>query len=140
MKTALWITICVCISAVFSKTLASVMFSDRDLSHIGGKFCGDHLSNMVSIVCRGKYNSPHKKSSKKILTMHFAFFIIVFLANDVMEQYEYGEEVPEEQYEYPFLPKRNAFMLLPNEKNKRGIVQECCVKACTLAELQSYCR
>lgn len=67
-------------------------------------------------------------------------WLFVVNNNDVMEQYEYGEDVPEEQYEYPFLPKRNAFMMLPNERSKRGIVQECCVKACTLAELQSYCR
>lgn len=64
MKATIWITTCVCLVWVFSKSLASVIFSDRDLHHVGGKFCGSRLSDILSIVCGGKYNAPHKKSGK----------------------------------------------------------------------------
>lgn len=72
MKTAIWITVCVCAFTIFSNTLATVTLTDRDLRHIGGKFCGDHLSDMVSIVCHGKYNSPHKKSGRYFVSVSFS--------------------------------------------------------------------
>lgn len=52
----------------------------------------------------------------------------------------YGED--EDFAEYPFVLKRNAYNLLKDEINKRdgGIVEECCLKSCSLQELQSYCR
>lgn len=62
------------------------------------------------------------------------------LGDKLTEFSEYSGEIPEEYYEYPFLTKRNAFLLLSSERDKRGVVQECCVKSCMLAELQSYCR
>lgn len=139
MKPVIWITICVCVLSFCSKTEASLTLSERDLHHLGGKFCGGHLSDMLSLVCQGKYNAPHKKSGNGT-NLCAKITRVIFSASDVAEEYEYREDTPEGEYDFPFLPKRNAFMLLPNDKGKRGIVQECCVKACTFAELRSYCR
>lgn len=76
MKTAVWITTCVCAFSIFSKALASLTLSDRDLQHMGGKYCGGHLSDMVSIVCHGKYNSPDKKSGIQVFVKYWLFWFI----------------------------------------------------------------
>lgn len=46
----------------------------------------------------------------------------------------------EDLLEYPFMAKRSVYSILTDEVSKRGIVEECCDKSCSLKELQSYCR
>lgn len=62
------------------------------------------------------------------------FFLPTFAVteDDAAELEESGEE-------YPFISKRSALSVF-TDVNKRGIVEECCLKSCSLAELQSYCR
>lgn len=46
--------------------------------------------------------------------------------------------VQEGQASYEFFSKYQALSMLSN-KQKRGIVEECCVKPCSQAELSTYC-
>lgn len=54
------------------------------------------------------------------------------------ENADYDEDV--DLLEYPFMTKRSVYSILTDEVRKRGIVEECCAKSCSLGELQSYCR
>lgn len=63
MKSFTWLSLCLCIVYMFSKS-SSVLFTEKDLE-LRGKFCGPDLSSALSIVCRGKYNSPRKNHQKK---------------------------------------------------------------------------
>lgn len=130
MKLPTLFSLCLLILYTCSRTLGSMFLTDRELRHMKGKFCGPNLSDMLSVVCHGKYNSPRmqKKSGeffeKKQSNIIEAFLIVIEEESDM----------------YPFLSRNSAFNFLTDGVSKRGIVDECCLKSCSLVELQSYCR
>lgn len=111
-----------------------MFLSERELRHMRGKFCGPNLSGVLSVICHGKYNSPvpHKKSGMKIL-------VVIPVRHVITVTFAVSED-NEEMFDYPFLPKRSAFDFITDGVNKRGVVEECCDKSCSLSELRSYCR
>lgn len=68
MKFPTLLTLCLCAVYLCSRTLGTLILTDRDLRNVKGKFCGPNLATIISLVCRGKYNSPppQKKSSKLV--------------------------------------------------------------------------
>lgn len=133
MKYPTFLTLCICMFYISSKSLGDLILTERDLRHVKGKYCGPVLSDTLSALCKGKYYSPrpHKKSGKFIPRQSLQYQKICYVA-----LYEDNEEFTD----YPFLRKRTAYNFLADEVSKRGVVEECCNNACSMKELQSYCR
>ncbi|EZA56175.1 LIRP [Ooceraea biroi] len=85
------------------------------------RYCGKKLSNALQIVCDGVYNSMFKKSGQEMELADYPF------------PYE----------SFPFVPPERANGMLDRTsarfRRSRGIHEECCVNACTISELSSYC-
>ncbi|KAJ8948985.1 hypothetical protein NQ318_023009 [Aromia moschata] len=58
-----------------------------------------------------------------------------------LDYIDYDTEYPSRNTErhYPFVPKEWATSVIPQRLRRDGIVEECCYKSCSLAELQTYC-
>ncbi|XP_029163216.1 LIRP isoform X2 [Nylanderia fulva] len=88
------------------------------------RYCGKKLSNALQLVCDGVYNSMFKKSGQV-----------------EMEMADYPYEPP------PFLPRARARGMLDRvfggnkryRRQTRGIHEECCLNACSMNELATYC-
>lgn len=136
MKFAAFLFVYLCVVCVCSKALGHEFVMGRDLKQIRGKFCGPNLSTALSVVCRGKYNSPRPKQQKKSSKSNLIIVYLTILIIIIVVVYEDDEEFSD----YPFVLKRNALNFLTDEISKRGVVEECCLDSCSLQELQSYCR
>ncbi|XP_072743372.1 insulin-like peptide 2 isoform X2 [Anoplolepis gracilipes] len=100
-------------------------FNPKRLVGTPQKYCGKKLSNALQIICEGVYNSMFKKSAQE------------------MEMADYPG------YEFhPFMSRERARGMLDgpfgrrsnrNRRESRGIHEECCINACTISELSSYC-
>lgn len=116
----------------------------EQMSKTKGTYCGPNLANTLSMLCKGSYNTrlPVKKSCKHTYWLPVKYFVILFVDNadynDVypQSQFDDGEEV----FEYPFIPKEISNSIFPNRLRKRGIIEECCLKSCSIWELYTYCR
>ncbi|XP_050452134.1 LIRP isoform X2 [Cataglyphis hispanica] len=96
----------------------------RPTMSVPQKYCGKKLSNALQIICDGVYNSMFKKSGQEM----------------EMADYPLAYEFP------PFLPRARARGMLDGpfagrryRRQSRGIHEECCLNACTISELSSYC-
>nr|QMS43293.1 insulin-like peptide 2 [Grapholita molesta] len=84
-------------------------------------YCGRSLSVAISELC---FLQRHSKRSEGN-----------FLGNDIPPYYI-------EDYGGPWLPPHKARGLGFSSRNKRlvrGVVDECCIKACSMEELLEYC-
>lgn len=95
----------------------------RPTRNVPQKYCGKKLSNALQIICDGVYNSMFKKSGQE---MEMADFPL--------------------NYDPLFLSRARARGMLDGpfagrryRRQSRGIHEECCINACTMAELSSYC-
>nr|CAH7713178.1 unnamed protein product [Callosobruchus chinensis] len=90
------------------------------------KYCGSHLAQALSAICRGNYNTLYKMNPYTKRHAHF-------------ESSENTEDV-----QFPF-QKRPDASLLSNYARRRkrgagkGVYNECCEKSCSREELSSYC-
>ncbi|XP_067215027.1 LIRP isoform X2 [Linepithema humile] len=84
------------------------------------KYCGKKLSNALQIICDGVYNSMFKKSVQEMQMADYPVYS-------------------------PFMSPTKAQGILDGRfagrrrRESRGIHEECCLNACTISELSSYC-
>ncbi|XP_060531314.1 LIRP-like [Cylas formicarius] len=108
----------------------NILGSPYHLMHKREKFCGPKLTEMMTLVCGGIYNSPQKKSPFDLFSGYADYY----------ENNESSENmIPDEEPDFPFVRKALAKSLLSNQKRDGGIVNECCEKSCTLKEMRMYC-
>ncbi|XP_018572613.1 LIRP-like [Anoplophora glabripennis] len=88
------------------------------------RYCGSHLTNTLSMVCRGRYPSYDKKS-----------YGDGFSYNEYEGDYN---DISDNDVDFPFLSKEYSRFFVP-QKIRRGIVDECCHKPCSINELRNYC-
>ncbi|XP_065331398.1 LIRP-like isoform X2 [Cloeon dipterum] len=85
------------------------------------KYCGKHLANALHLVCDGVYFVP--EWNKKSLP-------------DTQDYWQ-------DESNYPFRSRASASQLIPSNRRvrrkPRGIVDECCLKSCSIQEMKSYC-
>ncbi|GAB1865445.1 LIRP protein [Camponotus japonicus] len=100
-------------------------FNQKPPTSVPQKYCGKKLSNALQIVCDGVYNSMFKKSLDQEMEM---------------ADYPFAYDSP------PFLSRARARGMLNGpfagrryRRESRGIHEECCLNACTISELSSYC-
>ncbi|XP_029669125.1 LIRP isoform X2 [Formica exsecta] len=116
----------------------------RPTMSVPQKYCGKKLSNALQIICDGVYNSMFKKSGQareEGSTGHRDInFDYVRTQEMEMADYPLAYEFP------PFLPRARARGMLDGpfagrryRRESRGIHEECCLNACTISELSSYC-
>ncbi|KAK9870933.1 hypothetical protein WA026_009895 [Henosepilachna vigintioctopunctata] len=88
------------------------------------KYCGPNLSQTLSTVCRGNYNTLTRKT-------------------DAIEKLGYRNENYDSDKEaaiYPLIRRSRAVSMRTNHaRSKRGVFNECCQKACSQRELSYYC-
>nr|QHB80549.1 insulin like peptide [Carabus violaceus] len=96
-------------------------------------YCGSTLSDMLSMVCQGRYNTKfHKKSSYAI-------------ESDSDEDYGYVQQqqpyLEDTMLQFPYRTRANAASLISGtfRRYTRGIIDECCRKPCSIKEMRSYC-
>ncbi|KAF2899627.1 hypothetical protein ILUMI_06554 [Ignelater luminosus] len=107
--------------------------TEQEMKEMKGKFCGSHLSEMLSIVCNGVYNNRQKKNN-------------MYSRNELSNRDDYQEIEPIEYSDepilsFPFRSKLRAKSIIPVEfrKRSRGVASECCHKSCSLWEMAGYC-
>lgn len=87
------------------------------------KYCGQNLSNALRLLCDGVYNSIIKKNVQEM----------------AMEDYPYSDEL------YPFRSAVIANAMMGHyagrrfRRQSRGAFDECCLKPCSIQELNTYC-
>ncbi|XP_056648825.1 insulin-like [Diorhabda carinulata] len=86
------------------------------------KYCGKRLTNMLFIVCKGKFYNPRNRRSASYSSLDNDYPI------DISTDYD-SDSV------YSLLQK-DFLTVIPN---KRQIVKECCEKPCTVETMAQYC-
>ncbi|XP_072743378.1 insulin-like peptide 2 isoform X3 [Anoplolepis gracilipes] len=121
-------------------------FNPKRLVGTPQKYCGKKLSNALQIICEGVYNSMFKKSAQareEANTQSRRDINFDYVRTQEMEMADYPG------YEFhPFMSRERARGMLDgpfgrrsnrNRRESRGIHEECCINACTISELSSYC-
>lgn len=123
--------------------VAVVFFASADNSDVRTAqdhkkiYCGQHLSQALSAVCHGNYNTLTKKQEGKPnhspepfgqSTTHNFFF-------SVYNRWD------QKRPDYPYKSKQAASSLITGfrRRRKRGVFNECCEKPCSHEELSTYC-
>ncbi|XP_055846323.1 probable insulin-like peptide 3 [Episyrphus balteatus] len=86
------------------------------------KLCGKKLPDTLDLICENGFGTKTKKSIDPV---------------DYYNDIEEGIQLPFDQF--PFISKFEANALAKSRRRRFGIADECCKKACTMAELRSYC-
>lgn len=92
------------------------------------RYCGSTLANILSLVCKGIYNTKFNKKS--------------YQESDSDEDYGFGQQQQYiEESKFPFRSRLNAAALVPGafRRFSRGVYDECCSKPCSTKEIVSYC-
>ncbi|KAG7210233.1 hypothetical protein KM043_011782 [Ampulex compressa] len=100
------------------------IFRYRQKRHAVSKYCGNKLSSTLQAMCDGVYNSMFKKGGREMEMNDYPLRI------DEL----YLLKSPSSAKEMMFPRARERF-----RRQSRGIYEECCVKACALEELKTYC-
>ncbi|KAG5893916.1 hypothetical protein JTB14_014524 [Gonioctena quinquepunctata] len=91
-------------------------------------YCGTHLAQALSTICKGNYNTLIKKNN------------YYRRARDTSGSMS---DMPSEDPGYPYQKKSEATNLMGGTKRRkrysRGVYNECCEKSCTREELSTYC-
>ncbi|XP_001814181.1 LIRP [Tribolium castaneum] len=90
-------------------------------------YCGRRLSETLSTVCKGNYNTLNKKSD------------IHEMGASRRPGYP---SLSQHSLDYPYQSKANAashHMSGFRRRKRRGVFNECCEKPCSLEELSQYC-
>nr|XP_012218775.1 PREDICTED: LIRP isoform X1 [Linepithema humile] len=104
------------------------------------KYCGKKLSNALQIICDGVYNSMFKKSVQAPEEGN---------TGRIGNNFNYAGVQEMQMADYPvyspFMSPTKAQGILDGRfagrrrRESRGIHEECCLNACTISELSSYC-
>ncbi|XP_055910328.1 probable insulin-like peptide 3 [Eupeodes corollae] len=89
------------------------------------KLCGKKLPDTLDMLCENGFGTKTKKS---ILVDPVEYY------NDID-----GEDLISPFGQFPFISQYEANALAKSRRRRFGIADECCKKACTMAELRSYC-
>lgn len=96
----------------------------------GGRFCGPVLADVLELVCGTRFASLF--GNKKRSTMPTAAAAAA-TENKAIESAE----------SWPFVTGNKALQVLSNQHSfhryTRGVHDECCLKACSISELEYYC-
>ncbi|XP_074038102.1 bombyxin B-8-like [Leptinotarsa decemlineata] len=84
-------------------------------------YCGSHLTSTLSRICKGIY---YEKTMKRADWLDF---------DNKLDNDLYSEEL-----KFPFISRDLAESMVP-VKSRRGIIEECCDRPCSINELQTYC-
>ncbi|XP_046666287.1 LIRP-like isoform X1 [Homalodisca vitripennis] len=90
-------------------------------------YCGPELRGTLMLICDGIYKRSGPADSSSVhedWMMHFMGMDDLGTANN-----------------FPFQSRTRAFAMFPGylRRQTRGVADECCSKACTIAELATYC-
>nr|XP_023013278.1 LIRP-like isoform X1 [Leptinotarsa decemlineata] len=93
-------------------------------------YCGGYLAQALSTICKGNYNTLHKKNN--------------YSRRVSWDTTGYMSDMPSGDSTYPFQSKSEAtnFMGGTHRRRKRyphGVFNECCEKSCSKEELSTYC-
>nr|BBI47309.1 insulin-like peptide 2 [Gnatocerus cornutus] len=116
-----------CVFVVLATVLAGLCSIDADeMSDFNSKkvYCGRHLSQTLSAVCKGKYNTLNKKYETK---------------PESFGSGSQGQFITD--LGFPYQTKASASTLMTNfrRRRRRGVFNECCEKPCSQEELKTYC-
>ncbi|KAJ8919307.1 hypothetical protein NQ315_003891 [Exocentrus adspersus] len=93
------------------------------------KYCGSHLSQALSAICKGNYNSLFKKQE-------------VYQKKSYWDP-QYPSGMPQDGQAFPFQSRSQATSVMSNYRRRRrqihGVYNECCEKSCSREELSAYC-
>nr|UES72907.1 insulin-like protein 3 [Carausius morosus] len=111
----------VCVSTVTQAQSSAYQYGKRSQA------CGKDLANMLQLVCGSRYNNLFKKSPPEEPKAEEPYWL---------EPLPMGDEPP-----FPFRVPPQARSIIPGSfrRLKRGLVDECCSKSCTIDEMRSYC-
>lgn len=87
------------------------------------RYCGPNLSEVLSLVCRGRYNTPPPVHDIQ--------------RRDVSENSAVGEDV-----DHPYASRAKLVKLIhkiKHNRQRRGVYNECCENPCSYDILVSYC-
>ncbi|XP_063241759.1 LIRP-like [Bacillus rossius redtenbacheri] len=110
------------VTAAVTATAASVRF----------QVCGAHLVDTLRVVCGGVYNKAFSKKSLEGMQMDDA---AVFWPPTREEEQQQQEEGDRPDYAHP----QALFRGRASGRRRRGVVDECCFRSCSLHELRQYC-
>ncbi|KAJ8927103.1 hypothetical protein NQ314_020376 [Rhamnusium bicolor] len=93
------------------------------------RYCGSHLAQALSVICRGNYYTIHKKQD-------------IYQKKTYWDP-QYAADMPADNLAYPFQKRSEATSIISNYRRRKrqghGVYNECCEKSCTHDELSSYC-
>jgi hypothetical protein len=114
-------------------TISCVVMSEQNMPELfqrvtRKKYCGPQLPRILNLVCEGMYNSYQKRKPSADMDE-----LVDFPADD-------SNELDLKMPSFPFKSRQDSFQMAPSVfRHKRGIVNECCAKGCSVRELMSYC-
>ncbi|CAN8023328.1 unnamed protein product [Ixodes persulcatus] len=94
-----------------------------------GRRCGKILLEFMEFVCEGEFYDPYENTGPKRSLIGQRLFPLV----------PPGIESTDKAPASGFLRAESASQLLRKRNFQGGIVFECCYKACSIMEAQSYC-
>ncbi|XP_063227913.1 LIRP-like isoform X1 [Bacillus rossius redtenbacheri] len=115
------VVLIVCISAIARTQPSAHQYGKRSQA------CGKDLANMLQLVCGSRYNNLFKKSPPEEPKAEEPYLL---------------EPLPARNEPcYPFRVSSQARSVIPGafRRLKRGLVDECCAKSCSIDEMRSYC-
>lgn len=132
------------------------MIVSANMSETKQYYCGNKLSSIMAMFCKGRYlsmvDAANKKRSGTILSQPSSIF------DDVNDDFLFEHEPQQQMFEdipYDFqvsyqnrLPGSSVSLINKLHRVRRsdesyvirGITDECCRNACSLKTLLSYCR
>nr|UES72906.1 insulin-like protein 2 [Carausius morosus] len=105
--------------------LSAVAISAMDISNVRIQACGSNLASTVRLVCNSVYNSRLAKKSQRGV-----FMVDDSVLLSLLDQQQDRGSV------YNTYPLALPSMLT---RQRRGIVEECCHKPCSVSEWRQYC-
>ncbi|KAJ8948917.1 hypothetical protein NQ318_020504 [Aromia moschata] len=98
------------------------------------RYCGSNLAQALSTICRGNYNTIHKKQESHTKQL--------YQKKSYWEE-QYAADLQNDNLAYPLQKRSIATSLMGNSRRRkrmtRGVYNECCEKSCSREELSSYC-
>ncbi|KAF2903851.1 hypothetical protein ILUMI_02324 [Ignelater luminosus] len=92
-------------------------------------YCGRNLSDVLSIVCKGRYNTPSQKNHDQ-------------RKRDTSDVEASNLRISN-TFQFPFISKESTENFLAKFRRRRryprGVYNECCQKPCSYEVLKSYC-
>ncbi|XP_050293084.1 bombyxin C-1-like [Anthonomus grandis grandis] len=111
-----------------------MFFIGGTVSYPTEKRCGEKLMKLLSTLCNKVYYEPQKKSVLDIIypnkKPHFQF-----------EEYEndFSDNLLDDYQNWPYFKSSSPSLSNIFNRNRRGIVDECCKAPCTTETLLLYC-